>query len=265
METQQQPPQQMSYQVQYVQPPTAEWGRISRHSIGIGVTLIALGVLSIVANVVGITVTLRPSAMFFFVGHGIWGGVLYILAGSFGSAAAAYKNKCLTIAFMVLAIIAAAQSLSLLILAIVGVSVSPCSRQNYYRYSYYYPECTKNDKVALGMECLLVICAFVGGILCIVGSAFACKASCCCSQTPAPTILFAPYAGQPVILNPWQQQQQQQQQLRQPVPLDIAPPMYTLPQWPAAASGIAPGMMGEPLHQNTADYERAGSDGKNVV
>jgi len=81
MESQQQ--QQLSYGMPYPYQATVLSPPVVRGATGIGVTLIALGVLSIIANAVGLGVTDGiPSAMFFFVGHGIWNGI-WVRFGSY--------------------------------------------------------------------------------------------------------------------------------------------------------------------------------------
>ena len=79
MESQQQ--QQLSYGMPYPYQATVRSPPVVKGAMGIGVTLIALGVLSIIANAVGLGVT-HGIASTMIVGHGIWNGI-WVRFGSY--------------------------------------------------------------------------------------------------------------------------------------------------------------------------------------
>merc|ERR1712083_244539 len=68
------------------------------------------------------------------VGHGLWCGLFFGIAGGIGLIAAHRPSYCLVIAFMVLSIIAALFSLPLIILA--GISVGEAKRRKSYSSSW---------------------------------------------------------------------------------------------------------------------------------
>jgi hypothetical protein len=153
----------------------------NRQSIFIGVAQIVTGLLCIAFNATGIAINSSLNV----IAYGIWGGILMIIAGSFGIAAGKLKSKCPIIAFMVLSIISACAAAVIISLAVLGAVIDDveysCSYYSYY-YSRYYDLNCSVYKAMLAMNALLAILGGIGGIVSIWGSILGCM-SCCC-QTP---------------------------------------------------------------------------------
>jgi len=191
----------------YNSPPVVYGNYNSKQSMGLGVTQVVVGVICIVINAIGIAF----GSLLAVVSIGIWGGIMFIISGSFGISAAKWRTKCKVIAFMVLCIISAAITVPLFICAVMGAALDGYYENcyslyyNYYRRSY---NCQEISHVAVAMNAVLASLAIVQAIAAIWGSAICCKAACCCkynnSQVVAP-IQFATIQGQQVIIIPQSQ------------------------------------------------------------
>lgn len=183
---------------------------LSRQSMGLGVTLIVVGVLAIIFNGVGFAV----SDTLAVVSHGFYCGGIFIITGSFGVAAATSKNKCVIITFMIMSIISAVFTVEMFIVGVVGAATNQCNTNNYgysncySSYGYYYtgycsaiysytPPCRS---AAIAMEAVLASLAIVAAIASIWGSVICCKAVCCCGYTYGGMVLPAQYANYPVVI-----------------------------------------------------------------
>jgi hypothetical protein len=194
------PPIQM---VTLVQPTRVYERYSSKASMGLGITQVIAGVLCIVFNAVGIAF----GALISFASIGIWGGIMFIISGSFGISAAKWRTKCKVIAFMVLSIISATITVPLFICCVIGAALDS---YNYYCYSYYYNyyqtsyNCRDIRNVAIAMNSLLACLAIIEAVAAIWGSAICCKAACCCNssgnQQVVVPIQYATVQGQPVII-----------------------------------------------------------------
>lgn len=187
-----------------------------KQSIGLGVTLIIIGILCIIFNgvCIGATVTHYDYSGLAYVGHGIWCGIMFIITGGLGVGAGIKKTRCLIVSFMVMCILSATITISLLTIGIVGAcDASTHCDYNYdygynYGYPYYYPPCEQMSgyNVIVAMESLMAISGFIAGFIAIWGSALCCGSGvCCCSRPPTQFIAqqpaYFPNNGQVVYLN----------------------------------------------------------------
>jgi len=173
----------------------------SKQSTVLGSIQIIVGAMSIIFNSVAISYESHSS----FFGTGIWSGILLIICGSFGIAAAKSMSKCKIITFMVLCILSSIAAGFLFLFSISGALTSrlvfyyqPCSyqlgsgRAGDETYMGGYERCQTDleftFKVRLTMNILLCLLAVLELIVCIWGSVIGCKVACCCS-TPAQIVL----------------------------------------------------------------------------
>jgi len=160
----------------------------SAQSRGLGITQIIVGALCIVLNVLAIVFESIPS----IIGFGIWGGILVIIAGSFGITAAKHRTRCHVIASMVLSIISAALTIGLFIVSILAAVLDGVHCYMYYSYnsdgqrvqSLGLNECMNRATVSKILNAALAVLAVVEAVAAIWSSVLGCKAACCCSYTP---------------------------------------------------------------------------------
>jgi hypothetical protein len=148
-------------------------------SKALGIVQIIVGALCIIFNIVG--VSLPAPVGFSVVGFGIWGGILFVLTGSFGIAACKNRTKCWIITFMVFCILSACTCIVVFSLGVLGAVVSDVSYYGDYYYDHHYRDYAK---VEIAMLSFLAISAIVEAIAAIWGSVICCKAVGCCSTTP---------------------------------------------------------------------------------
>jgi len=195
-------PAGQQYQVVTVaQSPRVYNSYASKQSLGLGITQVLAGIFCVVFNAVAIAfgALVSPASI------GIWGGIMFILSGAFGISAAKCRTKCKVVTFMVLSIMSAAITLPLFICSIIGAIIDG---YNFYCYTYYYygyyssNSCPNTRNVAVAMNSLLTILAFVEAVAAIWGSVICCKAACCCNSTEnvAVPIQYATMQGQQVII-----------------------------------------------------------------
>jgi len=154
-----------------VQNPTVAETYLSRQSVGLGIVLTILGVLTIIFNGVGFAV----GDSFAVIGHGFWSGVLFIVTGVFGIVAAK-KTKSLIVTFMVFSIISALATGALMGLGILGSILNAYSECN-----PDYGDSSCNMDAAIAMEALLATLAVFAAVVSIWGSVICCRAVCCCA------------------------------------------------------------------------------------
>jgi len=162
----------------------------SKQSQVLGVVLIIAGVLCIIFNAVAMGFLSGSSV----IAYGIWGGVIFIITGSFGTSTAKYATKCKIITFLVLCIISACISAAVVILGALSAAIDyyygeiHCNSGN---NGYYYSRNSYNGRssdshcltffnVQVAMNSLIAILGLIGGIAAIWGSVICCKVWCCC-------------------------------------------------------------------------------------
>jgi len=180
----------------------------SNQSKGLGIMQIIVGLVCIVINAVGIAFASQLS----FAAIGIWGGIMFIITGSFGVSAAKARTKCKIITFMVLSIISAGITVPLFICSVIGAILDTSHYYCYYSYNYYYYSysssysCQEKANVAIAMNALLACLAIGEAIAAIWGSAICCKSGCCCNNSGNQQLMipvqYATIQGQPVIIIP---------------------------------------------------------------
>lgn len=151
--------------VDTTQPPQAYELYNSHQSKIAGVMLIVVGALAIVLNGIGIGLHEYGT----LAGHGFWAGIMFILAGAFGLAAAK-KNRCVVITFLVMAVLSACTSSDMFTRSVVGA-----------RFGAYY---RSNMHFEVGIvSAFMAIVAVVAAAMAIWGSVLGCKVACCGRST----------------------------------------------------------------------------------
>lgn len=146
----------------------------AKSSVSLGALQIIIGILCIVFNVAAIAVDAALSP----VSHGIWGGLFFILAGSFGVSAGKYRTSCPIVAFMVLSIIAAVLTIFVLAFSAAGAdddNESYC----YWGFCWYEDPNNHSKDARVAMNALLIALAVMETIIAIWSSAICCGAVCC--------------------------------------------------------------------------------------
>jgi len=205
----------------------------SKQSLGLGITMIIVGVLAVIFNSVG----LSYSAFLNFVGYGIWGGIFFIITGIFGIVASKSRSRCHVVSFMVLCVISASIAAVLFALGLSGAILDapglsyyaePCYNPGYYAvdsgtgsyytgyytgyyysgyYTGYYTGYYNSDYYNRGgptlscavlrtvMNSILGLLGLIAGIAAIWGSALGCKVACCCSSSFNPGAVPVQYVA----------------------------------------------------------------------
>lgn len=237
-----------------------------RQSVGLGATLIVIGILSMIFNAVGLGVNDYLSVA----GHGFWIGALYIITGGFG-VGARNKNRCMIVTFMILCIFSAIFTIVHLGMGI-GGAVNNCSGYNNYYYPYRSYYC---NNAGVAMESLQAILAVAAAIVSIWGSAICCNAVCCCTTYPATYGMVAtPYGNQQVTIITQQQQPYGVQYPAAPYMTSASgfyqPPIPQQQTWIAAAPNQQPlqpgihGSMQQGAYPSAPVYTSYGAQGFNA-
>lgn len=199
----------------------------------VGIVLIILGCLGILFNTIELTIgtgipgyygsgygsyidnTLSHSSLG-VAGHGIWCGILFIVAGVFGLEAARDKTICKMTAFMILTIIGSVFAGVQILIAAIGASGMDLK---YHEERYKCDDKTGNYKeysvvcrevrTVFAMEILLAVLGVVAFGACLWGSILCCVNKGCCASNPIVAFAMVP-AGQPQMTVVTEQQQQQQ-------------------------------------------------------
>jgi hypothetical protein len=147
----------------------------SRVAFVFGCIQIFAGIMSVI---LGIANPLT-CGLYGMVGIGIWGGILYIVAGVFGILSSHRKTSHMIITHMVLTVIAA-------VCALVQLALSVTSA--YYDNLVYgcYDYHVVNEEIidyagTVAVDALLAVFAIVQGIAAILAAAISCKVVCCSS------------------------------------------------------------------------------------
>lgn len=202
-----------------------------RQSTVIGALLIIAGCLSIIFNIVDIAIGNSWSRYYHYpyysygyyyslsiysngvTGHGIWCGIMIIIAGGFGIGAGRHKTRCMINTFLVFAIIGA-------VFAGIQVLVGSLGANNFfYRYMNYGYNYWQVPTV-FATAVLLAILGACGFGLCLWGSILCCATGGCCA--PQPVAFTTMPIGQPQVTIV---SQQQPMQPMQPVVM-AQPPAY---------------------------------------
>ncbi|KAI0207190.1 hypothetical protein LSAT2_008209 [Lamellibrachia satsuma] len=180
------------------------------------------------------------------VGPGIWGGLFFILTGTFGVMAARQKTSCTIISFMVLSVLASSVFvLPLLVLSTIGLSTNG----NYHR--------DRNTGMTVALLILLLILSLFETIIAIWSAVLGCKTVCCgrrsqsgivmqpvpvVMEVGSPQVIYT--AGTPVT---YSQTGQMGQQQVYPAPVSQPQqPIYNCPPQYEGASAPPPYVLTEP-------------------
>eukprot|EP00920_Eleutheroschizon_duboscqi_P020793 GHVT01049105.1.p1 GENE.GHVT01049105.1~~GHVT01049105.1.p1 ORF type:complete len:367 (+),score=-7.26 GHVT01049105.1:38-1138(+) len=140
-----------------------------------GIAQIILGVIMLATNIAGICIRSGRT----YVGHGIWTGILLIIAGSFTIAAAKRKKNYHIITSLVMSILSALS-------CAVAIGLSGDGLSFNIKYTYYY----YNYGSKIAVEVIILASALAAGIISIIVSTFICK-SYSNTSSPQPTPLQA--------------------------------------------------------------------------
>jgi len=187
--------------------PTVYGSYQCRKSRNLGIIQIVVGALCIVFN----SVAIPFDAMLSPVAVGIWGGILFIVTGSFGISAAKLRTKCKITTYMVLCLVSAACTVALFLCAV----LSAAFQGQYYfhchnsggHYYYDYFDC---QAVAIAMNSVLAVLAVAEALAATWGSVLCCKVYGCCNTSDnqvmmAPGQQAAMQGSQPLIIIPLSQ------------------------------------------------------------
>jgi len=189
-----------------VHSPTINTNYRSRQSMILGIMQIIVGVLCIVFN----SVAIASGAMYSRAGIGIWGGIMVIVCGSFGIAAAKVGNKYRLVGFLVLCLSSTATTVALFVFSVISAAVNG----NYlcdYDDDDYDDDCYVYYKASQGMNGVLSILAVVGAATSIWGSVISFKAVCYFTSPQqqhqqqaesSPVQYVTMQGGQPMIIVP---------------------------------------------------------------
>ncbi|KAI0207153.1 hypothetical protein LSAT2_008172 [Lamellibrachia satsuma] len=157
------PMQNVVIMPQYVtsQPEPQVWTNYaSKSSLILGATQIAIGLLCILFNAVAIGAHSTTAV----VGHGIWGGLFFILTGAFGVMAGKLRTTCSIVTFMVLSILGAVIFVTfVMVLAAIGVAIDH----------------DQGQKSAKAMDAVLLGLSLLEAVVAIWSSALGCSTVCC--------------------------------------------------------------------------------------
>ncbi|ELT93110.1 hypothetical protein CAPTEDRAFT_223887 [Capitella teleta] len=142
----------------------------SSHAKGLGIVQITLGILSIIFHIPTIVYHFGT----FMIGHGIWCGIFYIIAGGLTLGAVKNKNKCMIVASLTLSIIASVAASVQVSLGIVGGILSD---------DYWYYDHKMNFAGQVAINSLIALFGLIAFVICIITSALGCKALCCSGST----------------------------------------------------------------------------------
>ncbi|ELT87534.1 hypothetical protein CAPTEDRAFT_221231 [Capitella teleta] len=180
-----------SFQIQT--PPNNVVHFASSHAKILGVIQVTLGILSIIFHI--------PSIVYHFgmymIGHGIWCGIFYIIAGGLTLGAAKNKNKCMIVSSLTLSILASVAASVQVSFGVLGgvwamvegewydddegltfVSYSKHSKSTLYNNLMII---LKVGRVAINT--LISLFGLIAMIVCIIASCLSCKALCCTGST----------------------------------------------------------------------------------
>lgn len=253
---------------------------LNKQSIGLGIAQVVIGALCAIFNLV-ILVTSSYNGGLGEAGHGFWCGALFVITGSLGISAGAKRQRCQIVSFMVMCIISAIFTISLLTIASIGAAIvkEDCDYYGYYYdrngyYPYYSRPCQNmnNYGVVVSMEALMAALAIVEAIVAIWGSAICCKSGvCCCSRPVQTTVIpancgYLSYNGQLIYLGHTQVGQgggAYAQQIMNPYPpagLNGTPyytANYIQPNWtmpPPPQNDSLPAYANPPVNQEPPEY-----------
>lgn len=147
---------------------------------GLGITQMTIGIICFILNIVLLGLN---GGLFFpsYVGYGIWGGILFIVAGLLQVLSANItENKGLVIGTMVMSIISACDCAVVLALGIIEAYNGAVIRKQFYSYSSDYLYTLGTVQLAFGI--IMAILAVVEASVAIATSALCCRSVCCKSS-----------------------------------------------------------------------------------
>jgi len=146
---------------------------------GLGISQVFLGLMMMGLQITAIC-TAEPMS---FLAAGLWGGALFLLAGSSAIVSTKQHRKiCWILTVMIVSILAAVVALIVLALAAVGLHMSATTAS----YKQKYPLTSKT------LDSLLVVAALAEAVISTLTSVLACKGVAGFSYPPAPMPLRPP-------------------------------------------------------------------------
>ncbi|XP_070540099.1 membrane-spanning 4-domains subfamily A member 4D-like [Ptychodera flava] len=194
-------PQQLQQQQQYYasQPTQAVQGRprgnangtgkrpgfASRATMVFGIFQIIFGGICVLQGITAVVIVCKVSES----GTGIWCGVMFAVAGSFGIAASLKKTNAMIITTMVLSIISATMAgIACIISVFAAVIEENCYQWDGDWYPYY---CDTEYDGRVAVDSLLAVVALAELVIAVLQSAFCCSAYCCNQKLSASPMYIA--------------------------------------------------------------------------
>lgn len=147
---------------------------------------------------------------FAYMGHGIWCGIFFLVAGGLGICASQRKtgNKCLIISFMIMCIFASIFAGIMLIMSSIFLGVLAnnlgyrcriyTDYHDYHDYTYN-PDCGRQGTATLTLLSLLLIISVAEIVVSIWSSAICCNLVCCCKTYGTRPVVVYYAVGAPPI------------------------------------------------------------------
>jgi hypothetical protein len=191
-------------QVQFVMQPASSPGQprprfAKKTQKTCGILQIVLGVAAFILGIA--VIPLETGGGLFAIGHGIWGAVFMIIAGTFGVVSVRTETTCPIVTCMVMSIFS-----SICGVCLFSISAAACAMDNvslgYKRYGngnvkWYGPS---DPEAAIVVDSLGILVGMTEFVVAIVQSAVCCRTTCCAPRPAAPTAICiqSPYTGYPM-------------------------------------------------------------------
>jgi len=158
----------------------------SKQSLINGIFQILIGAFCLLFNVVALIMAGSGGSG----GSGIWGGLLFVVTGSFGIVSAKTKRKCFIVTFMVFCIISAIITAIAFILFISGMALGLSVRCSSSRTSYDYGSEYSSGSGSGSVDCgslrimaaifgFMAFLTFAEVVFALWGSILCCQVTCC--------------------------------------------------------------------------------------
>ncbi|ELU04784.1 hypothetical protein CAPTEDRAFT_227881 [Capitella teleta] len=126
----------------------------------------------------------------YFVGYGIWGGVMFIISGALTVVSAKQSNSMI-VSSMVTSIVSAVVAAFIFACAVFGTVWADYENEWYSKRRSYYLE----TEYRIVIHSLVAVFTFLELIVAIVTSAFDCRVKCCRNETQASTVQYVTVEG----------------------------------------------------------------------
>ncbi|CAK8672350.1 uncharacterized protein LOC143465264 [Clavelina lepadiformis] len=150
----------------------------------LGITQIACGVLSIIFQIVLMSVAGRYQDDFAFIATGIWAGVFFLTSGILGVVSGKKPTYCPIVAALTMTIFSALAGGAMFGLELTAALVMPSSYYGDCPGDYTDPWCyTRFFATPIGLHSTQCVISFTAAIVAIVHSAYCCAPTSCCNAS----------------------------------------------------------------------------------